>query len=350
MMGSAPADLVFARGKLRLYRLRPRDAEEYELGTATHRIESPRYRTPVLVVPPLMVRPYIYDLRPEHSMLRTLRDAGLDVFVVDFGVPDRGDRDVRLDDYVLDFMPSFVDAALQASGASGIAMVGYCMGGLFSLLHVGTFDDSRVRALVTIGSPVNFKKMGVVTIAATLGAPAVDRALDVLGNVPGSLSSVAFKLINGPRTFTRYVDLLRNLHDEDYVRGFLVINHWVNDMIPYPREAFRQMFREIVYENRLLENRLSFGGRTCDFRRIRCPLFAVAGKTDMIATPASTRGIVDLLSSTDKTFREVPGGHVAVVAGSEAPEHVWKPIADWLLDRLVARTMPPAACCQRMKQ
>ena len=106
MMGSAPADLVFARGKLRLYRLRPRDAEEYELGTATHRIESPRYRTPVLVVPPLMVRPYIYDLRPEHSMLRTLRDAGLDVFVVDFGVPDRGDRDVRLDDYVLDFMPS----------------------------------------------------------------------------------------------------------------------------------------------------------------------------------------------------------------------------------------------------
>jgi len=344
IMGSAPADLVFERDKLRLFRLRGAKADEYELGHTVHRMEAPRCRTPVLVIPPLMVRPYIYDLRPEHSMLRTLRDAGLDVFVVDFGVPDREDQNVRLDDYVLDYVPSFVDAALRESGASEIAMVGYCMGGLFSLLHVGTFDDARVRALVTIGSPVNFKKMGVVTVAATLGAPGVDRILDLLGNVPGSLSSAAFKMINGPRAFTRYVDLLRNLHDENYVRGFLAINHWVNDMIPYPREAFRQMFREVVYENRLLENRLSFRGRTCDLRRIRCPLFALAGQTDILATPASTRGIVDLLGSEDKTFCEVPGGHVAVVAGSDAPAQVWRPIADWLLDRLHRSPDATAAC------
>ncbi|MFW5738929.1 MAG: hypothetical protein ACOC1F_01040, partial [Myxococcota bacterium] len=116
---------------------------------------------------------------------------------------------------------------------------------------------------------------------------------------------------------------------------FLAVNHWINDMIPYPKEAFRQMFREVVYENRLLDNRLSFGERPCDLRRIRCPLFAIAGDADIIATPASTRGIVDLVSSQDKTFREVPGGHVAVVAGSEAPEQVWRPIVDWLLPRLV---------------
>ncbi len=333
-VGSAPSDTVFERDKLRLLRLRRASADEYELGHEVHPVESPGVSTPVLVIPPLMVRPYIYDLRPEHSMLRTLRDAGFDVFVVDFGVPGPEDENVTLDDYVLDYVPTLVDATLRQSGSPSLAMVGYCMGGLFSLLHVGTFADERVRALVTIGSPVNFDEMGIVTRAAKLGAPTMDRIIDRLGNVPGSLSSAVFKLINGPRMFTRYIDLLRNLHDEDYVRGFLTINHWINDMIPYPKEAFRQMFREVVYENRFLDNRLSFGGRACDLGRIRCPLFAMAGDTDMIATPASTRGIVDLVGSADKTFRQVPGGHVAVVAGSEAPREVWLPMVDFLTSRL----------------
>jgi polyhydroxyalkanoate synthase len=291
-----------------------------------------------------MVRPYIYDLRPEHSMLRTLRNAGFDVFVVDFGVPDRSDENVRLDDYVLNYVPTLVDATLRVSGTDGVALVGYCMGGLFSLLHVGTFGDARVKALVTIGSPVNFKKMGMVTWAATLGAPGIDRLIDVVGNVPGALSSAAFKLLNGPRNVTRYFDLVRNLHDENYVRGFLTINHWVNDMIPYPKEAFRQMFREVVYENRLLKNTLSFGGRACDLQRIQCPLFAIAGKTDALATPASTRGIVGLVGSKDKTFREVPGGHVAVVAGSDAPLEVWRPIVEWLAPRVAGSGGERAAC------
>lgn len=334
-MGSAPCDVVFERGKLRLLRLRATSGDEYEIGHGVQPIDAPRIGTPVLVIPPLMVRPYIYDLRPEHSMLRTLRNAGFDVFVVDFGVPDRDDEDVRLDDYVLDYVPTLVEATLRVSGAPSLAMVGYCMGGLFSLLHVGTFEDDRVHALVTIGSPVNFKKMGIVTIAAALGAPGIDRIIDRIGNVPGSLSSVAFKLVNGPKTFTRYIDLLRNLYDEDYVRGFLAINHWANDMIPYPKEAFRQMFREVVYENRLLKNELVFGNRRCDLRNVRCPLFAVAGRSDVIATPASTRGIVKLVGSEDKSFREVPGGHVAVVAGSEAPAEVWRPMTDWLASRLV---------------
>jgi hypothetical protein len=46
-----------------------------------------------------MVRPYVYDLRPEHSFVRTLRRAGYDVFMLDFGVPD-DDQAVRQDHYL----------------------------------------------------------------------------------------------------------------------------------------------------------------------------------------------------------------------------------------------------------
>jgi polyhydroxyalkanoate synthase len=333
-MGNAPRLTVFERDKLKLHRLRPPEADEYELGHRVHRVEPPRFRTPLLVIPPLMVRPYVYDLRPEHSMLRSLRNAGFDVFFVDFGVPDRGDRRVRLDDYVLDYVPTCVAQALAASGAESLAMIGYCMGGIFGMLHVGTSNDSRIAALVTIGSPVDFESMGMVTVAARLSAPSIDRLINLVGNVPGSLSSLGFKLMSGPRTFTKYAGLLQNLYDEDYVRGFDSINTWVNDMIPYPREAFRQMFKEVVHANKLLTNQMSFGDHTCDLRRICCPLLAFAGDADNLATPASTRQILDVVGSVDKTFVPVPGGHVAVVAGNQAPNRVWKPMITWLGERL----------------
>lgn len=348
VMGTAPRETILERGKLSVHRLKIPSSVEFELGHGVHKAEPTRLPIPVLVIPPLMVRPYVYDLRPEHSMLRTLRNAGLDVFVVDFGVPDHSDENVSLDDYVLDYVPAAIDATLRASGASELAIVGYCMGGIFGLLHVGTWRDERVRALVTIGSPVNFDKMGIVTLAAKLGAPGIDPIIDMIGNVPGSLSSLAFKLISGHRTLTRYADLALNLHDEGYVRGFNAINTWVNDMIPYPKEAFRQMFKEVVHGNKLLTNQLTFGGRSCDLRALRCPLLAFAGTTDGVATPASTRGILDLVASTDKELVAVPGGHVAIVAGGQAPELVWEPTARWLEERLrdpseAPSMMPPRA-------
>lgn len=333
-MGNVPRTDVLVKGKLRLQRLVPIEDEEYELGHRVHPAHAPRHRTPLLVIPPLMVRPYVYDLRPEHSMLRALRNAGYDVFLVDFGVPDETDRHVRLDDYVLDWIPACVDRTLEVSGSPGLALVGYCMGGLFALLHTGTFRDDRVRALVTIGSPVDFDQMGVVTAAARLGAPGIDKALDLMGNVPGALSSLGFKLLSGPRTFTRWADLLVNLSDEQYVRTFDSINTWANDFIPYPREAFRQMFKEVVWGNKILRNELTFGDRHCDLSAVRAPLLSFAGSQDSLAPPAATRRVVSLVGSEDKTFVEVPGGHVAVVAGSQAPALVWAPISHWLSSRI----------------
>jgi polyhydroxyalkanoate synthase subunit PhaC len=334
-MGNVPKDIVMKRGKLELSRVRRLSNERYELGPDEVEVAlTPARKVPLLVIPPLMVRPYVYDLRPEHSMLRTLRNAGFDVFVVDFGVPDRADEGLRLDDYVLDFVPACVDAALAASGARELALVGYCMGGIFALLHAATWDDPRVHSIVTIGAPVDFEKMGLMTIAARLGtmgkSTLVDRVLDRMGNVPGVLSGAGFRLMSGTKAITKYADLFTNLYDEEYVRGFDAIDTWLGDMIPYPKEAFRQLLKEVVVGNKMLKNELVFRDRKADLTRVTCPVLAFSGKSDNIATPAATRGILELTGSRDTSFVEVPGGHVGVVAGSSAKHAVWEPIVKWL--------------------
>lgn len=334
-MGNAPKDVILKHDKLQVARLRPRSDEHFDIGIHEHELSRGRFPTPVLLIPPLMVRPYVYDLRPDHSLARTLRDRGFDVFIVDFGVPDREDREVTLDDYVLDWVPRAVDAAIRASGTGDITLAGYCMGGIFALLHAAAHEDVRVRNIVTIGAPVNFGRMGVLTVAARVGVPLVDPLLDRVGNVPAFAAVQGFKLMSGTRAITKWGELLVNLYDEEYVRGFDAVNTWVNDLLPYPRDAFKQLVREVVSGNKLLTRELELGGRRADLATIDQPLLAFAGRSDNIATPASTRQIVDLVSSDDTSLLDVPGGHVGVVAGGSAREHVWEPMADWLAPRSV---------------
>lgn len=316
-LDSAPKQVVFRRDKLRLLRAAPA-------------VDGPA----LVLIPPLMVKPYIYDLSPGHSLVRAACNAGFDTFVVDFGVPDRRDRAVRLDDYVLDYVPACLDAALQASGRDRLGVLGYCMGGLFGLIHVGTHRDERVQALVTIASPVNFREMRLIHRLARLGAPAMNSVIDLVGNVPGEVSSLVFKLLTGRRTLTNYWQLVRHLNDPEYVAAFRAINYWVNDLIPYPMEAYRQMFWDVVMGNKLLSGELEFAGARCDPRQLRCPLLAFAGDQDVLAPPDAIREIVEIVGARDKQFVEARGGHVGVMAGSAAPARVWRPALEWLAARM----------------
>lgn len=334
-VGATPKQLVFEDGKLRVWRYDRPQAIDFELGPSTMTVEPAAFPVPVLLVPPLMVRPFVYDLREEHSMVRVLRRAGFDVFLVDFGVPDASDREVRLDHYVLDYLPKAIEAMRRASGQREVSLCGYCMGGIFALLHAATFRDPDVKNVVTIGAPIDFSKLGLLTLLARATSGQVDRLMDRMGNVPGDLSSQAFKLLAPLRRFTRTAELLVNLWDEEYVRGHESIARWTSEFIPYPRDAFKQLMSAFFRDNGLVST-MRFGERVADLRAIRCSVLAFAGASDQVAPPASARVIRDLCASPDLEYVEVPGGHIGVFAGPRAPALVWQKTADWLRPRSVS--------------
>lgn len=336
-MGNASKEQIFKQWKLEVSHVLPRGADEHALGDE-HDIDlDSQFPTPVLLVPPLMVRPYVYDLRPNHSFVRHLRDRGFRTYVLDFGVPDANDETLTLDHYVFTFMPAAIDAVRRHANTDRVSIVGYCMGGIFGLLYTAAYQEQAHTAnLVTIGAPINFEKMGIISWAARFGQGFVDKLMDRLGNVPSIGAELGFKVMSGPRAITKWVDLANNLYDEEYVRGFDAVNTWVNDLLPYPREAFKQMVKDVVGQNKLLRRELELGGRRIDLGAIDVPLLALAGRADNIATLGSTRAVLATVGSEDKTFVEVPGGHVGVVAGSSAPRDVWQRTSDWLGPRSLA--------------
>lgn len=330
VVGRTPYAVVHRRQKLEVRRYR-----------RPHARSAPRLDLPVLLVPPLMVKPFIFDLWPGRSLVRFLLDSGFDVFLVDFGEPDSADAGVTLDDYVLDWIPTACAQVRRVTGSRELSMVGYCMGGLFGLMYLGVTRDESVRNLVTLGSPLDVNKMGLFAWAAKMGGGQVEFLARRIGNVPGGLSSAVFRLLSPTRNVTRYADLFLNMWDREYVNGFDAVDQWIAQFIDYPQGAFLQFVHDFMERNQLVRGKMRFGGKLADLRRVRANLLAFAGRTDRIAPAPSVRAQVKAVGSRDVRYELVPGGHIGVLAGSTAPKHVWPTLAAWLAARSTAR--PPHA-------
>ncbi len=331
-----PFDVVYQQDKLIVRRYRPlQQDDQWQMGTEVLHVQAPhRQPVPVLLIPPLMVRPFIFDLTPRKSLVRTLLKEGFDVFLVDFGVPDRHDTHVNLDRYVLDWLPQAVEATCKTAATDALALYGYCMGGMFALMYTSVHLDPRVKAIVTIGAPIDAHKMGPLAVLVRASHEQIDFLSRRLGNIPGPISSTAFRLTSPWKSVTRYSDLFVNLWNDEYVNGFDAISAWTGNFIDYPGEAFRQILNDFLTGNKFRDGRWTFGGKAADLHGIHCPVLAFAGTADKVVPPDAARGILELLGSADKTFVEVPGGHMGVFAGREAPKRVWQASAQWLVERL----------------
>jgi polyhydroxyalkanoate synthase len=62
-------------------------------------------------------------------------------------------------------------------------------------------------------------------------------------------------------------------------------------------------------------------------------VLAGAGKSDNMVTKAAVHTLMEHISSTDKTFIVVSGGHMGILSGSNAPQDVWPKVAQWLATR-----------------
>jgi len=105
------------RGRRRQHRGRSRPARR--------RQPQPRHE----LAASLVNRSYVLDLLPGNSFIEQWRDAGFDVFLLDWGVADDRDAGNTLEDYVDAYLPAALARACRVSGARHLNLVGYCFGG-----------------------------------------------------------------------------------------------------------------------------------------------------------------------------------------------------------------------------
>lgn len=312
-VGGTPRELVWERDKVRLYR--------YESGER-------RFTPPVLVVMSLATKPYVFDLRPGNSFVQALLDRGLDVYALDWGIPDATEADNTLETYCDEYLPRAVQAVVRSSGAAGVSLWGYCFGGVLSLLYVAGHPHAQVHSLVLMATPIDFGYLGPMSQLLRSGRIEPIDLLDETGNVPAQvmLTSVRSQKVTGD--LVAYASLLQNLENSEYVTAHRALVGWTRDHIPFAGACFRQTIELFVRDDQLVRGRIELGDRVIDLRNITCPTLSVVGEADHIVPPESTAPLTELVANLDHV--RAKGGHVGLFVGGTAHRRTIPAMCEWL--------------------
>ena len=316
VLGASPKDVLIERGTMRLYRYR-------------HRVDEV-YRVPLLLVMATTNRGYIFDMVPGQSLVEYLLDAGFDVFMLDWAPPRADEKSLTLESYVQGFLPEAVARVAAETGEPDVSVVGYCFGGVLSLLWAALEGQGKLANLVTFTTPVDFSRMEMFQAWADPRFFDVDRLVDAFGNCPGDYLYSAFDMLRpGTRAVTA-ARLYEQAGDEAFVKSFRMFDRWATDILPLAGEYFRQTTKLLMWENRLHAGTLELGGRRVDLGTITAPFLHVAAEHDHIVPTEASAPLIGMVGSADKEELVLKGGHVSLVAGGNAVKRLWPKLAHWL--------------------
>lgn len=318
-VGLTPKEVIWTKNKTKLYRYQP--------------ALKKTNKVPLLMIYALINKPYILDLTPGNSLIEYLTNQGHDVYLLDWGTPGYEDRNMKLDDYILDYIPRAVKKVLRTSGADEISLLGYCMGGTMTSIFAALHPDLPIRNIIFLTSPFDFSDTGLFSNWLDERYFNLDKLVDVFGNIPPETIDLGNKLLKplvnyiGP-----YMTLAERVENEDFVKNWTLMQKWVNDGVPFPGEAYRQWIGEFYQKNKLVKDELVIRGHQVHLSNIKANILNIAAQRDHIAAPEQVQPLMDKVSSKDKTFHVLPTGHVSVVVGGTASRKTYPLIDKWLIE------------------
>jgi polyhydroxyalkanoate synthase subunit PhaC len=319
LIAQTPKDVVWRRDKAELWRYRREEGQEVTIAQ------------PILIVHSLVSKSYVLDLQPNNSMIRYLLGEGFDVFLLDWGVADAVEAQNTLEDYVDDYIPEAIEATMVESGAEELTLIGYCFGGVLTLLLMaGHQDELPVRNLVTLATPADYSKMGFMSQMFAAGRLDPDDVIDETGLVSSSRMDEGFQALKPTDQIVQQVNLFQNLWNDQFVEGFLAMNRWARDQVPFPGAAFRQTVDILIRDNALMKGVVPFGRRELRLEDITVPYLNAFAEQDGIVPAASSEPLTTLVGSRDASELRLQSGHVGFVAGRQAAKVARPQIADWI--------------------
>jgi polyhydroxyalkanoate synthase len=315
-VGMTPKDVIYKRGTLNLYHYLPM-ADEI-------------YRVPILIVMATSNRGYILDLAPGQSFVEFLLRSGYDVYLIDWSPPSPDERRLRFEDYTLDFIPECVRRVRKDSGVKDLTLMGYCMGGVLSVIYVALHPKTQPKNLVCFTTPIDFRAMELFAKWSDRRYFEVDRLVDTTGNVPAELIFTGFEMLRPASRLAGQVTLWENLGNDEFVKSYRMFERWSNDTLPLAGEYFRQTVKDLLWENSLYKGELTIGGKRADLRNITAPILHVVAEHDHIVPHAAARPLIEQVGSAEKEEIMLKGGHISLVAGANAQRRLWPRLDAWL--------------------
>jgi poly[(R)-3-hydroxyalkanoate] polymerase subunit PhaC len=327
-VGATPKKLVMRRDKVELFRYEP--------------LTDQKVKTPVLLAYGLIGRYTMADLQEDRSLVRSLLSQGLDLWLVDWGQPNRTERWLTIDDYVDDYLAGAVAEISRRHGIDRVSLLGICEGGVFTTCYAALHPGTVKNMVLTI-TPIDFhgdkeqERLGHGFInlwTRSLTPEDIDRLIEAHGTLPGEFMGSVFSMMTPMRTMMKYnLDMLEVMDDKKKFLNFLRMEKWIADRPHHPGEAAKQWLKDLYQDNKLVRSEFVLGGRKVELKNITAPVLNVFAKDDHIIPPATSQALKGKIGTSDYTELALPGGHVGVFVGGKSQGLLGSGIAQWLAER-----------------
>ncbi len=291
-----------------------------------------RYQTPLLVTYALINRETMLDLQPGRSVVERFLEAGIDLYMIDWGYPTRKDRFQGFDDHINGYMGNVVDFIREKHRIEKINLMGICMGGTFSVIY-SALHPEKIKNLITTVTPTNFDtKKGLLHV--WMKNFDADRVVDTFGNLPADVMNFGFLLLNPARLMIdKYVGFMENSDNKQFVENFVRMDKWIFDSPDLPGEVFRQFIKDCYQGNKLIQSKLEVDGQRVDLKRLSMPLLNIYGQYDHLVPPEACEQLVNHVGSKDTEDICLKTGHIGIYVSSKFQEAFAPKIAAWLKER-----------------
>ncbi len=314
----SPKTAVYHEDKLTLYK--------YD------RTSDATYKTPILIVYALVNTYKMLDIQPDRSYVKNLLDAGLDVYLIDWGNPTKMDKFLSIDDYVNGYINNCVDYIRKKERIEKINILSICQGGTLSVIYSALYPN-KIKNLVTHVTPVDFS-----TNDGLLFRWSKDMDFDKIvegfdGIIPGDFLNQGFDMLKPMMKIQKQQTLTNSLDDKHKLLNFLRMEKWISESPDQAGQCFKEFMKDLYQENKLIKGELEVGGKKVNLKNLTSNLLNIYATEDHLVPPAATIPLNDYVGSKDKELYSFKGGHIGVFVGSKSQKELAPAVTSWLKKR-----------------
>lgn len=293
--GNTPHRIVFRQGGAALRRFTPAE---------------PRHR-PVLVCLPMPWSWTLWDLSPGRSLVARLLEAGVPLYLLDWGQAGPED-DVRpLEHYVDDVLGRMLDRAERDAGGP-LDAIGYSFGGTLLAIHLARHPH-RVERVVFVATPADAHASPWLRRLSGLLVPS--------GHRPDRILQWAHDMVSPLRPLASLRTLWQRTGDPGLLEEWAVLRAWRDAPAQLPAEATAAFIQHALNHNALITGGWVLGDRPVALHEGRAEALILAARDDTLAPPEACLPLQELWGGpTQATL--IDGGHVSVVLGDQLPEQI----------------------------